>query len=37
MKRKIVLILLILAILVPATLVAASKGSIGFINYAQLE
>ncbi len=37
MKRKIVLILLILAILVPTTLVAASRGSIGFINYAQLE
>jgi len=37
MKRKIVLILLILAILVPTTLVAASRGGIGFINYAQLE
>ncbi len=37
MKRKIVLILLILAILVPTTLVAASKGAIGFVNYAQLD
>ncbi len=37
MKRKIVLILLILAILVPTTLVAASRGSVGFINYALLE
>ena len=37
MKKKLILIVLILAILVPTTLMAASRGSVGFVNYAQLE
>lgn len=37
MKRKLVLIVLILAILVPTTLMAASRGGVGLVNYALLE
>ena len=37
MKKKLILIVLILAILVPTTLMAASRGGVGLVNYALLE